>query len=97
MTHHRAWSVAQAKSRLAQVLDDAGDAPQVIERRGKEVAVVLGAEAFHTLAAQAAAASPEPRWTRFLALSAEIRAQGGADLVLPRRTPRPSPFGPRRR
>ena len=35
------WSVAEAKARLSEVLNQTQQEPQVIENRGREVAVVL--------------------------------------------------------
>jgi prevent-host-death family protein len=44
----RAWSVADAKARLSELLDHAiSDGPQAITRRGTEVAVVVSAEEWH--------------------------------------------------
>lgn len=41
----QAWSVADAKARFSEVLENAAkDGPQTIKRRGKEVAVVVGIE-----------------------------------------------------
>jgi len=44
----RAWSVADAKARLSELLDQAITAgPQAITRRGREIAVVVSAEEWH--------------------------------------------------
>ena len=44
----RAWSVADAKARLSELLDQAiSDGPQTITRRGREVAIVVSAEEWH--------------------------------------------------
>lgn len=41
----RAWSVADAKARISELLDQAiSDGPQTITRRGRQVAVVVSAE-----------------------------------------------------
>jgi prevent-host-death family protein len=46
--HGPAWSVADAKARLSDLLDHAiNDGPQVITRRGREVAVLVSAEEWH--------------------------------------------------
>ena len=47
-TAHDAWSVADAKARLSELLDRAIDrGPQVITRRGREIAIVVSAEEWH--------------------------------------------------
>jgi prevent-host-death family protein len=44
----RTWSVADAKARLSQLVDQAiNDGPQAITRRGREVVVVVSAEEWH--------------------------------------------------
>jgi prevent-host-death family protein len=44
----RIWSVADAKARLSELVDQAiSDGPQVITRRGREVAIVVSAEEWH--------------------------------------------------
>jgi prevent-host-death family protein len=44
-TRDRAWSVAEAKSRLSELLDRViSDGPQAISRRGREIAVVVSIE-----------------------------------------------------
>jgi prevent-host-death family protein len=46
--HDPAWSVAEAKARLSELLDHAiSDGPQVITRRGREIAIVVSAEEWH--------------------------------------------------
>jgi prevent-host-death family protein len=46
--HVGAWSVADAKARLSELLDQAiSDGPQVITRRGREIAVIVSAEEWH--------------------------------------------------
>lgn len=46
--HTGAWSVADAKARLSELLDQAiSDGPQAITRRGREVAVIVSAEEWH--------------------------------------------------
>jgi prevent-host-death family protein len=47
MTEH-AWSVAEAKARLSELLHEAeSSGPQAITRRGVEVAFVISAEDWH--------------------------------------------------
>ncbi|HEX5406382.1 MAG TPA: type II toxin-antitoxin system Phd/YefM family antitoxin [Pseudonocardiaceae bacterium] len=44
-THDRAWSVADAKAHLSELLDQAiHDGPQAITRRGEQIAVVVSIE-----------------------------------------------------
>jgi prevent-host-death family protein len=46
--HAPAWSVADAKAHLSDLLDHAiSDGPQAITRRGREIAVVVSAEEWH--------------------------------------------------
>ena len=80
------WSVASAKAELSRVVEDAQKLPQVIERRGKPVAVVVAVDQFMD-------SSGGARWRKFLHASAEIRALGGAEFSVPRRERRASPFG----
>ena len=82
---HR-WSVASAKAELSRVVESAQREPQVIERRGKAVAVVVGIDQIDDVEAAA-------RWRRFLAVSGETRAAGGGEPRVPRRPARKSPFG----
>ncbi|NED99405.1 type II toxin-antitoxin system Phd/YefM family antitoxin [Phytoactinopolyspora halotolerans] len=43
-----AWSVAEAKARLSEVIDRAErEGPQIISRRGKEAVVVVSIEEWH--------------------------------------------------
>lgn len=52
--HDATWSVADAKARLSQLLDQAvKDGPQAITRRGREVAVVVSAEEWHRKSSRA--------------------------------------------
>jgi prevent-host-death family protein len=52
--HDGTWSVADAKARLSQLLDQAiNDGPQAITRRGREVAVVVSAEEWHRKSSRA--------------------------------------------
>jgi prevent-host-death family protein len=44
----QAWSVADAKARLSELLDHViNDGPQAISRRGREIAVVVSTEEWH--------------------------------------------------
>jgi len=89
------WSVARAKASLSQVLEDTRLGPQVIEKRGKPIAVVLSLSDYQGAIGDPAEGSvPAARWRGFLARSQELRERGGAALRLPRRTSRASPFGP---
>jgi prevent-host-death family protein len=88
----RRWSVAAAKAHLSELVDDARRRPQLIENRGREVAVVLGIDDFLRLNALGERAAPAERLAEFLRFSARLRAAGGASLRLPRRRARPSPF-----
>jgi prevent-host-death family protein len=80
------WSVAAAKAELSRLVEDAQRRPQVIERRGKPVVVVVAIDQFED-------SSGGARWRKFLDASAEIRASGGGQLRVPRRQRRVSPFG----
>lgn len=94
MTMSGSWNIAAAKSGLSRLVRDARTRPQVIENRGRPVAVVLSIEAYERAAAAEQAAD---RWQSVLALSAELRASGGATLRIPRRRARRSPFARRAR
>jgi prevent-host-death family protein len=92
MTAGRRWSVARAKAQFSAVLAHAERAPQLVERRGKPVAVVLGARDFSKIGELEGVTLFQTRWKRFLDFSSVLRAEGGAELEIPRRRPRPSPF-----
>ena len=81
----RHWSVADAKARLSELMEEARSRPQTIERRGRPLVVVVSVEQFED-------SDDAARWRRFVATSAEIRAKGGAALRVPERTRRRSPF-----
>lgn len=52
-TTQDAWSVADAKARLSELLDRAiRTGPQAITRRGKEIAIVVSAEEWHRKSAR---------------------------------------------
>jgi prevent-host-death family protein len=84
-TRSHRWSVASAKAELSRVVQSAQRRPQVIERRGKPVAVVVAVEQFKD-------SDSEARWQAFLDVSAQIRASGGAELRLIRRDARRCPL-----
>ena len=86
------WSVAQAKAGFSELLREASNAPQAIENRGKAVAVVLSVEAYDRLREQAERASGTTKISELLRISAELRASGGAELDIPKREARVSPF-----
>jgi prevent-host-death family protein len=79
------WSVADAKARLSELMEKARATPQTIERRGRPLVVVVSIEQFED-------GDDAARWRRFVHSSVEVRAAGGADLRVPRRTPRRTPF-----
>ena len=80
------WSVAEAKARLSELMQQAREQPQTIERRGRPLVVVVSVEQFE-------GSDDGARWQAFLEASQEIRAAGGGNLHLPRRAGRRSPFG----
>ena len=48
VVHDHAWSVAEAKARLSELLDHAiNDGPQAITRRGRQIAVVVSVDEWH--------------------------------------------------
>lgn len=88
------WSTAAAKAKLSELLERASEAPQVIERRGKRVAVVVAAPLFDELSTAAALAGRSPM-ERFLERTTELKTQGDLGFRLPRRRTkpaRPAPF-----
>jgi prevent-host-death family protein len=85
--------VARAKAHFSEVLAQAEHAPQLVERRGKPVAVVVGAREFSHIGELESGTLFASRWRRFLDASSRLRAGGGAELEVPRRRPRRSPFG----
>lgn len=86
------WNVAEAKASFSEVLNEAQSAPQIIENRGKPVAVVIGIEEYRAIKELREQAAPRQRLAAFLRFSGELRGQGGADLELPQRSSRPAPF-----
>jgi prevent-host-death family protein len=93
----RPWNIARAKASFSELLRAAAASPQTVENRGREVAVVIGVDEYRRLAERAARTDEPPRMREFLDASAELRGQGGAELELPPRGPRASPFEPGKR
>jgi hypothetical protein len=86
------WSTAQARTRLAQLFDEAHVEPQEIFRRSKRVAVVIDPELFDAF----------ERWQReqvgrsLAADAAELAAlcrETGYELPISERRDRDDPFG----
>ena len=78
------WQLQEAKNRFSHVVNKAlTDGPQVITRRGKEVAVVISSAQYHRLTAKRASL------TEFFRASPLV----GADIDLGRdkSAPRPDP------
>jgi len=94
MTMSSRWNVAAAKAELSRVIERARRAPQVIEKRGEPVAVVIGMQDYEQMAERG---RRNARWQAFLALSAAVRAEADSDLEIPDRSARPSPFARKRR
>jgi prevent-host-death family protein len=88
-----AWGLAEAKAELSEVVERAQRTPQLIERRGKAVGVIIGIKLHEEAERSLALGSADQRMQRFLQICSTIRAEGGAELELPRRLPRKSPFG----
>ncbi|MBI2565790.1 MAG: type II toxin-antitoxin system Phd/YefM family antitoxin [Candidatus Schekmanbacteria bacterium] len=86
------WSVSEAKARFSEVLDRARVQPQIIENRGKEMAIILDMSAYRRLQAHEAVAAQNTRIAEFLRTCKEIQEEGGAELELPPREVRSSPF-----
>ena len=91
----RHWSVAGAKAALSQVLHQTADGPQVIENRGRPVAVVVSYGDFQQEVGEPSASMKGSKWQRFLVKSASCRAKGGGELAPTRRGSRRDPFGRR--
>jgi prevent-host-death family protein len=83
------WNIATAKAELSRLVLEARDGPQIIESRGRPVAVVLSTEAYARLAEGQDLAG---RWQSLLKLSEELREHGGVTLKIPRRRSRPDPL-----
>ena len=67
MPHDPTWSVAEAKARFSEVLDQARAAPQTITRNGRRTAVIVSVEEWERRNSRSGtladffAASPLPR------------------------------------
>lgn len=83
------WSVTAAKAGLSRLVRQTGHGPQVIENRGKPVAVVVSADEHQRITRGEGASD---RWQAVLDLSAELRTEGGATCRIEPRRPRRSPF-----
>jgi prevent-host-death family protein len=94
MTMSARWNVASAKAELSRVIERARRAPQVIEKRGTPVAVVVGFADYERMAEREHGAA---RWRSLLQLSASLREEGGVELDIPARRARRSPLVRRRR
>jgi prevent-host-death family protein len=89
VTMSRRWNIAAAKAELSRVVKRAQREPQILENRGRPVAVVVAPTDFKRLAAGQDAAA---RMAEFLEFSESLGRAHGWDLELPARAPRPSPF-----
>jgi prevent-host-death family protein len=85
------WNIASAKAQLSRVVRQARRAPQVLESRGKPVAVVLSIEEYDRVAEHE---QQREGYQRFLRACEELRRQGGAELEIPPRRNRRSQFRP---
>jgi prevent-host-death family protein len=93
MKREQHWSIAEAKASLSRVLHDAESTPQVIENRGRPVAVVVSFDAYARTIGDPDAKSIEgSMWNAFLASSAQLRERHGAKIPIAKRTRRRSPF-----
>jgi prevent-host-death family protein len=91
----RRWNVASAKARLSRLIEEARREPQVIENRGREVAVVLGIEEYRRVEGVESRSAPAERLSGFLRFSEQLRREGGARITPTRRRARRSPFSTR--
>lgn len=73
------WSVSEAKARLSELLGKVRRAPQVIENRGEEVAVVISMAEYQRLRGLEAqpVETPMQRW---LAHVEQLKREAGGDL-----------------
>ena len=69
------WNVAEAKAKFSELVTKAGDAPQVIRNRGREVAVVLSLADYARLGAGRAAAGDHPQWVTTPTRSTSVRIE----------------------
>lgn len=87
------WSVAGAKAELSRVIEQASASPQIIEKRGKPVAVVVSISDYDLAVGDSGKGSLRgSKWQRFLSRSAALRARGGAVIPITAREPRRDPF-----
>lgn len=86
-----AWSVAEAKQKLSEVLRNAAKEPQTIENRSRPVAVVVSADAFLEFDAWRAARRARSVGEAFAELRS-MAAGGGYRLELPKRINRRDGF-----
>lgn len=89
------WGLAEAKARLSEVLERSKSGPQIIQRRGRPIGVVVDFKVYGEGERRAVLGSAEHRMKAFLDVCAKIRAEGGVDLALPPREARKSPFSAR--
>lgn len=93
MSRSRRWSIAAAKAELSNVVRRAQREPQVLEKRGEPVAVVVGIDEYNRTCEREVA---KARWQAFLDRSDAMTAAGeGFVLEISPRTSRPNPFGRR--
>jgi len=83
-----AWSVAEAKQRLSEVLRSAAKEPQTIENRSRRVAVVVAAETFDEFEAWRARRESRSVGDAFAELRSLAAASGYRLAVPPRRNRR---------
>jgi prevent-host-death family protein len=86
------WSVAEAKARLSEMIQEAQLEPQVISSRGREVAVLMGMQQYDELLQLKHANGPRERLEEFLTVSQQVRSGGGVELTLADRELRNSPL-----
>jgi prevent-host-death family protein len=84
-----AWSVAEAKQRLSEVLRNAATEPQTIKNRSRPVAVVVSADAFEEFEAWRASRSARSVGAAFAELRG-LAGESGYRLPLPPRKDRRS-------
>lgn len=77
---------------FSALLVDAAVRPQLIDRRGRPVALVVGIDEFEAMSRKAELGSTDARMRRLLESSAALRAGGGVTLRIGRRERRSSPF-----
>ena len=84
------WSIAAAKAELSSVVRRSKREPQILENRGKPVAVVVGIDEYRRTSEREV---KKAGWNDFLVRTDAMVADGGGfELGLPPRTTRPSPF-----